>query len=154
VSVALEGQQPYDFLLRSAETAAEARVQVKLQRREKQTPKIASRLLRQSAVSFRGDALYVVEVQKTRTGESKGRKTRPYSFGDFDILAVNMHPSAGDWKCFLYTVANWLLARPEDPSLVQIMQPVPSQPDDYWTDDFQRCLEWYLGRNTRRLYQA
>jgi hypothetical protein len=30
--------------------------------------------------------------------ESATESTRPYSFGDFDILAVNMHPSSGSWR--------------------------------------------------------
>ena len=38
--------------------------------------------------------LYVVETQKTRAGtDNDGADTRPYRFGDFDILAVNMEPA-------------------------------------------------------------
>jgi hypothetical protein len=57
--------------------------------------------------------MYAVEVQKTRSGEKKGQKTRPYRFGDFDILAVNLHPTTGDWKRFVYTVRQLATAASE-----------------------------------------
>ena len=31
-----------------------------------------------------------------------GLATRPYRFGEFDILAVSMHPSTNDWNRFMY----------------------------------------------------
>ena len=58
------------------------------------------------------------------TAEPDTVDTRPYSFRDFDILAVNMHPSSGDWKDFRYTLASWLLPRVNDVSLIEIMQRV------------------------------
>ena len=70
-------------------------------------------------------------------------QTRPYRFGDFDILAVNMHPSSGDWKSFRYTVASWLLPRASDKSLVEIFQPVAAIPDNVWADDLTTCLDWF-----------
>ena len=86
------------------------RIQVKLQRKEKQAPKIVSLALRKRLVDP-PDLLYVVEVQRTRTGkralknaigetldEVLVEETRPYRHGEFDILAVNMHPSTKDWK--------------------------------------------------------
>lgn len=103
----------------------------------------------------------MVEVQKTRGGKKKIKKplpgtgtvletvdevedTRPYRFGEFDILAVNMHPSSGDWRNFRYTVASWLLPRAEDPALIEIFQPVAAVPNDVWTDDLSVCLDWYV----------
>ena len=92
---------------------------MKLQRLEKSRPKLYY------PRHYTEGSLYVVEVQKARSGEKtikqplrgtdeslevKGtvtEQTRPYRFGDFDILAVNMHPSFGDWKSFRYTVASW-----------------------------------------------
>jgi hypothetical protein len=100
-------------------------------------------------------------VQKTRTGEKKSKKTvpgtettitttesvtidtRPYNFGDFDILAVNMHPSTGEWKNFRYTVASWLLPKPQNTHLIETLQPVAAIPNDAWTDDLGACLSWY-----------
>jgi hypothetical protein len=98
------------------------------------------------------EELFVVEVQKTRTGkkrsglagsaEEKSVATRPYRFGDFDILAVNMHPATHLWNNFRYTVADWLLPRADDNSLIEIFQPVSLGTSNVWTDDIAVCLEW------------
>lgn len=39
--------------------------------------------------------MYVVETPRTRGGKdlTSGEDTRPYRYGEFDILAVSMHPS-------------------------------------------------------------
>jgi hypothetical protein len=101
--VTIVGHQGYDFLLRKA--SKRVRIQVKLQRRERGVPKEYAARSR-AALNCPPGRMYVVEVQKTRGGERQGRKTRPYDFRDFDILAVNLHPSTGNWQRFLYTVAN------------------------------------------------
>jgi hypothetical protein len=144
---------PYDALLKKGELAA--RIQVKLQRLEEGLPKLYY------PKHYENGSLFVVEVQKTRTGEKTAKKTlpgtdstitstgsvtvstRPYSFGDFDILAVNMHPSSGNWRNFRYTVASWLLPRPASRGLIEIFQPVAAIPNEVWTDDLHTCLNWY-----------
>jgi hypothetical protein len=78
--------------------------------------------------------------------------TRPYRFGDFDILAVNLHPATGSWERFAFTVGGWLLPRKTDPNLIEIFQPVPITPDEYWTDDLSRCIEWFQSGTQQRLY--
>lgn len=107
------------------------------------------------------EGLFVVEVQKTRTGKKKKGKekipgteltittteavtseTRPYSVNDFDILAVNMHPSSRDWTNFRYTVASWLIVKSSDKNLFETHQPVAEVPNDVWTDDLATCLRW------------
>src|SRR5271157_4850351 len=86
------GDLPYDFLLERQNQ--QATIQVKLQRTEQGQPK------RYQPKRF-AEELYVVEVQKTRSGKKRqseptrarssgDESTRPYRFGDFDILAVNM----------------------------------------------------------------
>ena len=150
--VDINGDHPYDALLQKGERTA--RIQVKLQRLEEGVPKLYY------PKHYENGSLFVVEVQKTRTGvrtakktlpgtgttitatESVTVKTRPYSFGDFDVLAVNMHPSSGSWKNFRYTVASWLLPRPADETLIEIFQPVAATPNDVWTDDLATCLKW------------
>lgn len=152
-TVAFSGDHPYDALLRKGEL--DARIQVKLQRLELGVPKLYY------PKHYESGSLFVVEVQKTRTGEKTAKKTlpgaestitttesitvstRPYSFGEFDILAVNMHPSSGSWKSFRYTVASWLLPRPANTSLIEIFQPVAAVPNDVWTDSLIECLNWY-----------
>lgn len=160
-AVEFDGNHPYDALLRKGERYA--RVQVKLQRLESSVPKFYYPL------HYQKGSLYVVEVQKTRTGARTSRKkvpgnetalattesitvkTRPYKFGDFDILAVNMHPSSGSWKDFRYTVASWLLPRPSDDGLIEIFQPVAATPNEVWTDELVTCLGWFEQGAKRRV---
>jgi hypothetical protein len=147
--IAIVGDQAYDFLLEK--DAVRVRIQVKLQRREKGVPKEYAMRSRASLNCPPG-TIHVVEVQKTRSGEKKGQKTRPYRYGDFDILAVNLHPSTGDWNRFIFTVGNWLLPSKKQQELIETFQPVPDRPDEYWTDDLNRCIEWFLEGAEKRLY--
>ena len=148
-AVKIVGDQPYDFLVERGQ--AQVRIQVKLQRKERGEPKEYATRSRASLNCPPG-TLYVVEVQKTRSGQKDGEKTRPYRFGDFDILAVNLHPATGDWERFAFTVGSWLLPRPKNTTLIEIFQPVPNTPDEYWTDDLNRCMEWFLSGTQKRLY--
>ena len=143
------GNQTNDFVLERS--TSQVRIQVKLQRREAGVPKEYSRKGRASLRCPTG-TMHVVEVQKTRSGQKKGERTRPCRFGDFDVLAVNLHPSTGNWGTFMYTVGSWLLPRPGDQALIEIFQPVPITPDDYWTDDLVRCIEWFSSGKERKLY--
>jgi hypothetical protein len=79
------------------------------------------------------------------TAEPVTVSTRPYRFGDFDILAVNMHPSSGNWRNFRYTLASWLLPRLANTGLIEIFQPVAATPNDVWTDDLGSCLIRFEG---------
>uniref|UniRef100_A0A372IKU6 DUF4365 domain-containing protein n=1 Tax=Paracidobacterium acidisoli TaxID=2303751 RepID=A0A372IKU6_9BACT len=164
--IKIEGDHPYDVLLRKG--ALSVRIQIKLQRLEKGVPKLYY------PRHYKVGSLHVVEVQKTRTGERATTttlpgtdtkivttepvtvKTRPYSFGDFDILAVNMHPSSGDWKNFRYTLSSWLLPRRDpDPALIEIFQPVSVLPDEVWTDNLAVCLKWFeAGKKNRILAEV
>ncbi len=141
--------RPYDFLIRR--DSREVRIQVKLQRMEKGVPKIASKRRYPSETD-----LYVVEVQKTRGGKNKvtNENTRPYRFGEFDILAVNMHPSTKDWTKFQFAVGDWLLPRDEDPALIEIMQPVSPSPTDTWTDQLETCIEWLVKGEQKRILRV
>jgi len=143
------GEQAYDFLIEK--DAAKVTIQVKLQRKENGDPKeYAARSLK--ALNCQYERLYVVEVQKTRSGKKGGKATRPYHFGDFDILAVNLHTAAGEWKRFMFTLGSWLLPRKSDPELIEIFQPVSIVPDEYWTNDLNQCIEWFLAGIAKRLY--
>ncbi len=125
---------PYDFLLDDGN--GPIKVQVKLQRSRAGRPMLASEGSRRLS-----SAMSVVETQRTRSGKTKGGEdTRPYRFGEFDILAVAMQASTQDWRHFLYTVGDWLLPRPDDERLLLKFQPVPISPNDDWTDDFLACI--------------
>ncbi|HTX77219.1 MAG TPA: hypothetical protein VMD29_13500 [Terracidiphilus sp.] len=146
-----KGDWPYDCAIERGNNRAT--IQIKLQRLEKGKPK------RFWANKY-DEIFYDVEVQKTRGGKKRLRKaitdtveanavqieksTRPYAFGEFDILAVNMQAATGKWTEFRFTVANWLLKRLDAPELIEIHQPVALKTDEAWTDDLNTCLNWLL----------
>ncbi|MGD0792708.1 MAG: hypothetical protein ABR920_13155 [Terriglobales bacterium] len=143
------GDLPYDFNIRRDSDQREIKIQVKLQRTQGGAPLIRAVF---------GPDTFIVEVQKTRSGTKRKRKgaldaksaptapekTRPYQFGDFDIIAVNMQPSTQDWSRFMYTVGSWLMARAGDKKLIEIMQPVSRNRSDVWTDSIEECINWFL----------
>jgi hypothetical protein len=149
------GDLPYDFLLERQ--SQKVSVQVKLQRTEQGVPK------RYQPRRYTQE-LYVVEVQKTRSGKKRQQETpgalvagdestRPYGFGDFDILAVNMQPTTHSWTDFRYTLSSWLIPRQANSRLIEIFQPVSLEPNDVWTDKLEVCLEWFRAGERRMLGQ-
>lgn len=135
---------PYDFALERGRIRVT--VQAKLQRKIKHEPM----LYRVKGKRMVAGSFYVVETQKTRAGKkrsttasSEDQETRPYRYGEFDILAVSMEPSTGDWSQFRFTVGNWLLPRPTDPRLMAVLQPVSLAPNDDWTDSLATAIEWW-----------
>jgi hypothetical protein len=145
--VPITTNEAYDHMLEDRQ--GRVTIQVKLQRSEKGSP-VETRPRKY------GKAQYIVEVQKTRTGKKKEKgeegeaeqvvDTRPYRFGEFEILAVSMWPSTGDWKKFRYTVGTWLIPRPNEPHLIAVMQPVAMVAEDGWTDDFPTVVQWLRSR--------
>ncbi len=129
---------PYDFLLDNG--LGPIRVQVKLQRKKSDRPMRANEGYR-----WLSAAMFAVETQRTRGGKDSktGEDTRPYRFGEFDVLAVATEPSTQKWNTFLYTVGRWLIPRPTNRGLLLKFQPVPSSPNEDWTDDFEVCAQWF-----------
>lgn len=139
------GDNSYDFLLSKGKL--KVRIQVKMQRLKSQRPMRANEGYRILSADK-----YVVETQRTRGGKDKSTNTdtRPYKFGEFDILAVSLHPSTGNWNDFLYTVGNYLLPRDYDEKFLLKFQPVPKTANNEWTDDLLECIEWFRkGRKIR-----
>jgi hypothetical protein len=129
----------YDFLIE--DKVGRVSIQVKTQRR-----------LRGSPYVRRGR--FVVETQRTRSGrDASGGATRPYRFGDFDILAVCMHSSTGDWTKFMYTVGPWLVPRPDERNLIAVLQPVPIRPNDDWTDNLEQSIAWLRSGKRKTIEQ-
>lgn len=97
--------------------------------------------------------MFKVEMQRSRGGQkATGKKTRPYQFGQFQILAVSMYPSSDkDWGKFLYTVGDWLIPDPEDPTCIATFQPVPSAENVDWTEDINKCITWVLRGEQRTI---
>lgn len=124
------GNHSFDSVLRKKNK--DVRVQVKLQRKERGQPKV------------RKDGSFVVEVQRTRGGLRGGEKTRPYRFTDFDLLAVCMEPSTGDWTSFMYIPVRKLKADVSDKRAIMTFQSVPVHSDSFqgnWTGSLSAALE-------------
>lgn len=142
------GNHAFDHMLRDA--AGQVSIQVKLQRSEKGKPVITSGTRFGLAAG-----MYMVEPQKTRSGKTKGeegeeKKTRPYRYGEFDIIAVSLQPSNGRWDSFLYTVGNWLL-QGVGPNEIATYQPVAMKPNADWTDDFDTAARWFRSGVTKKI---
>jgi hypothetical protein len=131
--VPFNGDMPYDYLLES-DSGERISLQIKLQRSEAGQPLDAKKSL--------GQNMFVVETQRTRGGKKGEKKTRPYRFGDFDILAVSMFPSTGRWETYMYTVAKWLLPHPTETGCLNTFQPVAKAPNADWTDSLEQAIEW------------
>lgn len=140
-SHAIEGNAAFDFDL--SDGVGHVRVQVKLQRSEKGVAVIKS-----------GD--HLVETQRTRGGKRRGGGeadglTRPYRYGDFDVLAVCLQPSTGRWDEFRYTVGDWLRPRKGVQKTMATLQPVSAEPDDDWSNDFLTCVDWFRGAEVKTI---
>lgn len=139
--VPIAGNPSYDFLIETP-SGRKAKIQVKMQRMKNKQP---MRAVEANKKLFgAAPELWVVETQKTRGGkDSEGDNTRPYRFGEFDILAVSLHPSTNEWNRFRYTVATWLVPDPVDAGKIFKFQPVAMDINDDWTDRLETCVEWF-----------
>lgn len=135
----IPGEQSYDFLLGDA--SGDIRIQVKMQRRKEQRPMRASEANKRMFGS--ASDMWVVETQRTRGGkDNDGEATRPYRYGEFDLLAVSLHPSTNNWADFRFTVANWLIPDPDNNGRIFKYQPVPTAQNADWTDNLLECITW------------
>lgn len=140
-----KGDVPFDSVLEDA--VGKVRVQVKMQRRKDHRPMMANEGYRR----FRSD-LFVVETQRTRGGkDALGAATRPYRFGEFDILAVSLHPSSNNWNDFVYTVADWLIPDPKESGCMLKFQPVSAAPNADWTKNFLECVRWFRSGQKKQI---
>jgi hypothetical protein len=141
------GLHPFDFMLQQGKTRLT--IQTKLQRKATGKP-FMFRIPGRRGVTT---PYFVVETQKSRKGTNRtsGANTRPYRFGEFDILAVSMEPSTRDWSQFRFTVAGWLLPRSSDPTLIAVYQPVSLVPSDDWTDSLSTAIEWWRAKRKKTI---
>jgi len=149
------GNFSYDHVLE--DDNGKISVQVKLQRSEKHAPVITNG--RKYGLA---KGMFMVEPQRTRGGTKRSkkqrkegggttdRKTRPYRFGEFDVLAVSLQPSTRDWTSFRYTVANWLLPG-KSVTEISTYQPVGTTPNDDWTDDFCEVARWLRSKSKKTI---
>ena len=128
------GDLPYDAALKDG--ISTVNVQVKMQRRA-------------AGVAWLRKGAAVVEIQRTRGGKRDGEDTRPYRFGEFDILAVCMEPSHARWDSFHYIPERWLNPRSKNAALIEIMQPVALESDTIWTNDFNEAVRRFRSGQPR-----
>lgn len=138
-----EGNFLYDYKLDDG--CGPITVQVKLQRSLKGRPHFDW-----GGRYDMGKAVYIVETQKTRTGNDGEVETRPYRYGDFDVLAVAMQPSAKQWDRFKFTLSRWLIPKTMGSNEIATLQPVAIEPSDYWTDDFVEVAAWFRAADDGR----
>lgn len=137
------GNFAYDYKLDDG--AGPVTVQVKLQRSERGAPVVK----RGDRYSF-GESVHIVETQKTRTGtDGEDNQTRPYRYGEFDILAVSMQPSTAKWDRYMYTLGRWLLPG-RNVGEIATMQPVAMGSNEYWTDDFRVAAQWFRSEDGKK----
>lgn len=136
--------EPFDFRIRSGDRTI--RIQVKRQR-----------LVEGKPMRYRrASDLYVAETQRSRKGvdTKTGEDTRPYRFGEFDILAVSMQPVTGDWASFRFTPQAWLIPRPGNSNYLQVLQPVSLEPNDDWAGDLVTSIERHIRGESRRISES
>lgn len=137
-NVTEEGNFAYDYKLQDS-LGRTVTVQVKLQRSQKGQP------VRKTGLPFGFESdVYFVETQKTRGGvDGDNNKTRPYRYGEFDILAVSLQPSVLTWDRYTYTLGRWLIAG-GGANEIAVMQPVSIGNSDFWTEEFEQAAEWFF----------
>ena len=122
--------EAFDLLLERKD--ARVKVQVKNQRKAKGVPEIWKKQ----------EDVFVVETQRTRNGKrSDGEDSRPYRFGEFDVLAVCLQPSSGNWTDFIFCAQRRLLSRPKNRSLLAVKQPVYIGGENGWTWSFEQAVQ-------------
>lgn len=146
--VGIQEDSSYDFKIQKGNKTVA--IEVKLQRSEQGVPK------RAKCKGLNDPSQYVVETQRTRGGKKKRteEKTRPYRFGEFDILAVAMKPATGDWASFRFTPCRWLIPNAENPEWLATYQPVSLEPNNDWTDDLETCIKWHLSTVQKTIHGA
>jgi hypothetical protein len=76
-----------------------------------------------------------VELQKTRNSKEPTEPTRGYRTDEFDVLGACLFNYAGKWR-YVFIATRQLARRPKPlERFLQIMQPVPLQPDGIWRYD-------------------
>lgn len=139
----------YDFAMVEPGAKEAFRLQVKMQRRKEGKPLTADQVMKKR--QWPQDH-WVAEVQRTRAGEDKsGESTRPYRFGEFDILAVSLGASTGKWSNFIYAPSGWLLPDLDDPRLILKYQPVAAMSNADWTSDLKTAVSRFRSGEKRRI---
>lgn len=91
-----------------------------------------------SGDQYRTKAEYTVEIQKTRNSKD-GSNTRGYRVAEFNILAACLFNQTKQWE-YRFALTRNLENRPEERSILKIMQLVPVVPKRPWLTDLPEAL--------------
>lgn len=98
---------------------------------------------------FRNPPSYKVELQKTRNSKD-GTNTRGYRINEFDILAACLFNHTRKWE-YLFICTQRLSVRPEEPTCLKIMQPVPFTATAPWHSTIDLAItEWVAMKKRHR----
>jgi len=87
---------------------------------------------------FRTPPSYKVELQKTRNSKD-GTNTRGYRTNEFDILAACLFNHTKCWE-YLFICTARLAVRPDEPTCLKIMQPVPFAARPPWYSELDLAI--------------
>lgn len=90
----------------------------------------------------------MVETQKTRMRGRGRAKTRLYNYGDFDILAVCLWPSTGNWEDFIYASSAHLTPAKRKPGSMAAWQTITAETT--WLKDLPKMLDRIQGKHAIR----
>jgi len=54
----------------------------------------------------------------------------------------------------MYTVGSWLMPRAKDKNLIEIMQPVSRNRSEFWTDNIEECIDWFMSGKRKLIFDA
>lgn len=95
---------------------------------------------------FRTPPSYKVELQKTRNSKD-GTNTRGYRTNEFDILATYLFNHTKKWE-YLFVCTDKLEVRPNEPSCLKIMQPVPFTAVSPWYSELDLAITECMARRS------
>ena len=100
--------------------------------------------IRVEVKTIRNGAKPQVELQKTRAAKGDP-SSRYYDRGHFDVVAVCVGRSTGDWSQFRYAFVRDLPNHRNYPAKLQVMHPIPEREDvePKWFSRFQDIIDAY-----------
>lgn len=100
--------------------------------------------IRVEVKTIRNNAKPQVELQKTRAAKGDP-SSRYYDREHFDVVAVCVGRSTGDWSQFRYALVRELPSHRNHPNKLQIMHPIPEgeETQPRWFSRFQDIIDAY-----------
>lgn len=96
---------------------------------------------------YRNPPSYKVELQKTRNSKD-GSNTRAYKISEFDILAACLFNHTRKWE-YLFICTKRLEVRPNEPTCLKIMNPVPFEAKPPWYSELDLAITEFMANRLR-----